>query len=69
MIGMRVEKTEELVVLEIIHAPQRYRPRPRNNDKRQPRIGLMRPVVDAGKHLPYLIGGNKGALLDGFARP
>src|ERR1035437_5443447 len=69
MIRVRIEQPRELEILVVIHPPQRHRTRPGDHRQRQAGIGGMRPVIDARKNLPYLIGGNKGALLDGFAGP
>src|ERR1035441_3453342 len=69
MIRMRIEQPHELEILEIVHPPQGHRTRPRDHRQRQAGIGGMRPVVDAGKNLSYLIGGNKGALVDRLALP
>src|ERR1039457_391958 len=69
MIGMRVEQPHELEIFVVIHPPQRHRTRPRDHRQCQAGIGGMRPVVDASEYLTDLVGCDKGALLDGFARP
>ena len=69
VIGMRLKQVDELIILVVVNAPQGDRPRPGNHHERQAGIGLMPRIIDAREELADFIGGNEGALLDGFARP
>ena len=68
-IRRRIEQPHELVILVIIHALQRQRPRAGNHHQREARINLLCLVIDPGEDLPDLIGRDEGAFLDRLARP